>query len=367
MNHARREKIQQRRARQAAFQQRRAASKNARQDSLTEEYQQLVKEDGRTVHSNYDNQTHQLKRKKKRRLGIFYGLLALVFVSIGLLVIGLLFFKVEYVRVEGNTRYPKNDILETTSVEKGSNLFTVNEGEIEKRLTEKYPYISSVELQRNWPETLIIKISEAQPAYALEASEGTGYILLSGSLKILETDVDNLEEGICLVFGLECLSPELGKTAQFEQSEGYKAFVSLISELTSQQYEKVTFLNLENPIDLSITYDNRLQIRLGSTVQLDYKLQYARYLIENEIDQKQKGILNMMSVASGKASFQPKTQIVDGEDGQIDEFYFPPEAENPMFHQLIPLILLMFLEKMRKEGNLKEMFGISRKKREKAT
>lgn len=37
----------------------------------------------------------------------------------------------------------------------------------------------------------------------------------------------------------------------------------------------------------------------------------------------------MISVANGKASFQPKTQIVDGEDGQIDEFYFPPEAEKP--------------------------------------
>lgn len=329
MNHARREKIQQRKARQAAFQQRRDASKSVRQDSLTEEYQQLVKEDGRTVYGNYDNQTHQLKRKKKRRLGLFYGLLALVFVSIGLLVIGFLFFKVEYIRVEGNTRYPENEILETISIEKGSNLFTANEGEIERRLIEKYPYISSVKLQRNWPETLIIQISEAQPAYALEDSEGTGYILLSDNLKILETKVDNLEEEVCLVFGLECLIPELGKTAQFEQTEGYKAFVSLISELTSQQYEKVTFLNLENPIDLSITYDNRLQIRLGSTVQLDYKLQYARYLIENEIDQKQKGILNMISVANGKASFQPKTQIVDGEDGQIDEFYFPPEAEKP--------------------------------------
>lgn len=109
MNHARREKIQQRKARQAAFQQRRDASKSVRQDSLTEEYQQLVKEDGRTVYGNYDNQTHQLKRKKKRRLGLFYGLLALVFVSIGLLVIGFLFFKVEYIRVEGNTRYPERD------------------------------------------------------------------------------------------------------------------------------------------------------------------------------------------------------------------------------------------------------------------
>lgn len=128
---------------------------------------------------------------------------------------------------------------------------------------------------------------------------------------------------------MECVAPVCGQAVQFSNEEAFENFSSLIQELQRQECEKITYMNFTNLVDISITYEDRIQIRLGSIVQLEYKLQYAKYLIENEIDPKQKGILNLIQVEDGKASFQPKNQIVDGENAQTDEFYFPPEAEKP--------------------------------------
>lgn len=320
--------MQQRRARQAAFQQRRAEAKK-RQESLSKEYDDLLKEDNRTVYENYDNQAHVLKRKKKRRLGLFYGILAVLFISLGCLVIGLLFFKVQTIQVVGNLRYDKDAILQTASIQSGTNLFSVNEKEVEERLIRQYPYIASVKLERKWPDTLVVRITETEAFYAVKEQEKDSYALLSEDLKVLETGTYTFGDAVCEIQGVECVAPVCGQAVQFSNEEAFENFSSLIQELQRQECEKITYMNFTNLVDISITYEDRIQIRLGSIVQLEYKLQYAKYLIENEIDPKQKGILNLIQVEDGKASFQPKNQIVDGENAQTDEFYFPPEAEKP--------------------------------------
>lgn len=333
MGMTKREHAEQRRARASVLRERRENAKASRADAEYEsERKRLLAEDPRTVRGNYDNEAAMFKRRRSRRSGLLYALIGIAVCAVGIVMVALLFFKIGTLRAEGVSLYGEADILAATGLKLNDNLFSVNANSIARELPQKFPYIESVNVECKWPDTVILHVTEtyAASAVSVEGAEGV-YTLLSPAQKVLETGVTALPLSACVVFGATAKEPKPGFPVVYGETTDSALLTELEGVLAKYEYASVTQIDLTDPVALAVVIEDRLTIELGSAAQLDYKLMFAKDLIDNEIDDKQRGVITV-NASNNKATFRKEQEIAavqEVQEPQIDEGDFPAEAERP--------------------------------------
>ena len=319
------DRIEKRANRKAAEKLERQQKLNLRQRErgLEEDRRKILSENRRTVRDTYDNATALYKRRKNFRRHLMYAMLGLFLCCLGVLTLSFLLFQVKQVNIIGNTVYDEQELRETIGLQGGENMLLVDMDGIADRLCVAYPYIESVEVRRKWPDTISFTVTEAENAYAvpIEGKEGN-YALLSAGEKVLSC-TDTLPSGeLCTVSGVLIVDPEPGYTARYSESTDTSLLHNLILSLKNNGLEELDTIDLSDPVDISVTYEGRLLIRIGTAASLDYKLQFAKKLIDEEIDPKQGGTVDVRNASLRKASFQPSA-------APSAENADPPSGEEP--------------------------------------
>ena len=97
-----------------------------------------------------------------------------------------IFFKVEKVEIAGTEKYSVAQIQEASGILDGTNLLTLNKGQIASRILSKLPYINKVlSIGIRLPDTVVIEVEETAVAYSVQSEEGLWW-LVSCEGKILE-------------------------------------------------------------------------------------------------------------------------------------------------------------------------------------
>lgn len=80
-------------------------------------------------------------------------------------------FTVRHVEVSGQQRVPRRELVRTLAgAYIGRNLFAIGEGDVRKTLSV-FPYISDVDVDRDFPDTLRVHVSEYRPAALLHSGQ----------------------------------------------------------------------------------------------------------------------------------------------------------------------------------------------------
>lgn len=117
-------------------------------------------------------------RRRVRNRVILKSCLALfvtVDVLLGVLLIGLFliytpYFNLRQVDVAGNKRLSSAEVIETSGMESGTNLLTIDLGQIAARL-RRHPWIRAASVYRRLPGQLIVEIDERTPRAILVAGK----------------------------------------------------------------------------------------------------------------------------------------------------------------------------------------------------
>ena len=125
----------------------------------------------------------------------------------------ILFFKVQTFVVSGNQRYTEQEIIDSTGVETGDNMFLLNKYAISRAITGQLPYIASVAIRRSLPDTLVITVEECRAAAAI-IQDGSGWLISTGG-KILEQVTSARAGQYPRITGVELLMPETGGSMEF--------------------------------------------------------------------------------------------------------------------------------------------------------
>lgn len=72
------------------------------------------------------------------------------------------FFNIRQIQITGNTMAPTEALLKLAEIAPEDTLFSVNLFKIEKQLTS-HPWVNSVAIRRNLPDTIIIFVTEEEP------------------------------------------------------------------------------------------------------------------------------------------------------------------------------------------------------------
>lgn len=239
---------------------------------------------------------------KRRRIRAFYALAAMAAAVIILLLCMTVFFNVTTVRVEGVTVYQKDQVINVGGILKDMNLVRTDTSKAKQRLLDNLVYIDDVDIKKSYPSTVIIRCTEAVKAADIEF-EGEYYVL-SESGKILESGNKQPTGGIPIIKGFTFYQGddiarreerELSDTekrqlrapgTKLKSADSYsdKIVIDLVNELNKLNFKDVKTIDVTSRADIIINVDDRIEIRLGSAADSEYKLGYFKAVVDKLVD-----------------------------------------------------------------------------------
>lgn len=218
------------------------------------------------------------KKKKRRRMISRIGIAVLVLLAI--VFAPTIFFQVSKINVTGDTRYTSEQLIKSTGVKQGDNMFFLDTKQIAADLKDEYPYLDTVKLRRKLPSTLQIEVSDRTAALSIE--QNGKYLILDMSGKVLEK-TKSAAKGTAKVTGVPMKGMHVGDTVD-EDKYGKAASVMKLLELTDQYGMKkhIKTIDVEKAYDVRVTYDKRYTILLGALEEsnLEHKIQFLKAILK---------------------------------------------------------------------------------------
>ena len=131
-------------------------------------------------------------------------------------------------KVEGNSHYTAQEIIDASEIEMGDNLVTLWTWQINQLVGSKLPYVQRVVVGHTFPDKVTLQVVERTVAATVEGN-GRQWLMASDGY-LLETT--NQNQGIAIV-GLEVVDPQAGQPMQVSEADQSKgeAIVPLMEAL----------------------------------------------------------------------------------------------------------------------------------------
>ena len=196
--------------------------------------------------------------------------------------------------------YSSSEIIQALGVAPEENIFSFDPGEKEAALERQFPLLESIRVVRDYPNTVVVQVTEAVPTYAMQTK--SGWLTLSDQFKILACESAQPEE-LKTLYGGEPVSVTPGDQLTFaaqadpaaSDASGSAAAsaavqtddrLDALNELQAKLEEygmldDVTRMEFADTDQMAFLYQDRVSVLLGTRNDLDYKLDRARYVLTN--------------------------------------------------------------------------------------
>ena len=239
----------------------------------------------------------QLRRKQRLRK---FGLVLLVaaVLTVGTVLTVTLLFKTENFRIEGESRYTEQELCEAAGIVQGENMFSFKLKESEENIFKKLPYVESIKVRRRLPDTVVFFVETAREAFAVKTENN--WLVLSENLKILRLSGE-APAGAATVYGITAEKGEAGEYFECTDAEKKQTLNALLSCAANYNIGNITEVNLEDIYNIWFVTDNRFKIIVGTTVEMDYKLRLVEKVINEELADTPKAVIDAGSANSTKS------------------------------------------------------------------
>ena len=259
------------------------------------------------------------RRGSFRKYTLYYIAALLLVLSVGGTLCLTVLFPIAQIRVEGDSPYATEELIASCEIHEGENLLRADTKAAEALLLEQYPYLETVRVRRSLPDTVTIIVEKATETAALRKADGK-FAIVSRAGRILQTDTALCPEGLVPTdgFATEGLVPgkmltypqeEAQKAAEKEKNAEAKATADLALKEQEEKFSillqiedalsengllsKTRVIDVSDPLDLKFLYDGRLAVRLGSSLDLAYKIKFAKATIDDAVTSETVGQLDV--------------------------------------------------------------------------
>lgn len=196
--------------------------------------------------------------------------------------------------------YTSDQILQALGVQLEENIFSFDPAAKQTALEKQFPLLESIRVVRDYPNTVVVQVTEAVPTYAMQTK--SGWLTLSDQFKILACESAQPEE-LKTLYGGEPVSVTPGDQLTFaaqadpaaSDASGSAAAsaavqtddrLDALNELQAKLEEygmldDVTRMEFADTDQMAFLYQDRVSVLLGTRNDLDYKLDRARYVLTN--------------------------------------------------------------------------------------
>lgn len=223
------------------------------------------------------------KNKIKLTIMSLILLLAVFFIMISQTTI----FNVKKIIVEGNREISKEKIVLASGIVMGENIFKLDIKNSKENLL-LHPYIKGIEIKRDLPNKLIIKISEREEIAAINYLNSYAYIGFDGL--VLDILKDKKDNKVPLLSGLAIEHPSIGSRVIYKQKNKTQSddVTNFIEECSKKGIkEKIKSIVFNNNKDINIILSSGINVTFGTLDNVEYKL---TFLLETLKDLEKRNI-----------------------------------------------------------------------------
>ncbi len=249
--------------------------------------------------------TVKQKKRRKRNHTLYYMILALFIIVAGVILSLTVFFNIDAIEVEGSSRYTAEEIEAMSGLRLGDNLFRISTGDASDRIINAFAYVDQVEIKRSFPNKLIITVAEAEPVMSISGSGG--YYLVSAAGRILDSGLSEPGENTFTVTGVDLQGYQNGEFIHSDSGQEIETLETINSVCTDLGLTNLTRIDLRSVVDIRIYVEDRFRIDIGSVGNLQYKLTFAKEVIDGRLDGDDQGVIDAKQ--SGSIYFRPEENL----------------------------------------------------------
>lgn len=228
------------------------------------------------------------KIKRKRMIKSILAVLFALAVS-GILVFFILknLFVVKTVSVTGSEIFTESEILNFVNIPYEMSIFKVDSEQIEVNIVNEFTYVESAKVNKRMPDVIEIVIEDSKECFY--AKSGDIYKVYSQGLKFLRDSAVALEQAVYLNFDVS--NENLMNLAK-----------QTINVFRENDMNDINAILISDDKIVTVVYNQRFEINLGTEINLDYKVKMCKKVIEEKIAPEEKGIIDASE--SGQVIFK---------------------------------------------------------------
>lgn len=220
------------------------------------------------------------RKKRRRKRGsnvVYYVAIGLIALAIFAILSVTVLFNTEHIIVVGDSDYTAEEIVAASELKGNENLVRLNLSGTAERILNKLVCLDHVRVEKVYPSSIKITVTRSVPM-ANFYYKGKNFVI-SHTGRVMRIVDDNEE---CMeIFGyVPAESVIVGSfiSAEDEQQDELIAQISGAVEAGGLT-EKITSVDISDPINLKMTYDGRVEIFLGSILKIDQKIKAINELM----------------------------------------------------------------------------------------
>lgn len=214
------------------------------------------------------------------------------------------FFNIKSIKVEGSSRYTAEKIIETSGIMIGENGFRKlrldPEAILELRLLDseekigQLPYVKSCTVKIVFPDSIIIHITEREPAAYIVYFDN--YLTVDAQGYVLEAGNSEPPQGLKEIRGIDFKKYTIG--GQLEESEISLIITGVEIINTINNSDETTDIKLADVLDwvdvisennAILSLDNRIIVRFNPKDKLQYTIDFTKEIFFKKISTKETG------------------------------------------------------------------------------
>ena len=257
------------------------------------------------------NKKYAKKRRKSRAGRVMLSFLLIALIIFGALSVTVL-FPIAKINVKGESIYTQQQILDASGIDIGDNIFLLG-SKARQRIISKLPYISTVKFKRYLPDGLVIVVTPAVEERCYY--NGKTYVVTDKNNKVLNIVTEPQDNLFTIKAGFEN-DIKIADTLTLSKTEQEDTIKKILSA-TELKKLNVTSVDVRDSIDITLTVENRFNVRLGDYTDMEGKLAHLAAMIE-EIDETATGDINLKSWSQDKPEgyFTAKSIEIDDNSEQ---------------------------------------------------
>jgi len=181
------------------------------------------------------------------------------------------FFAIDTIKVEGNQQVSDERVIALSGIEKGRNIFKINEQELSQWLKIE-PLLAGATVSRKLPGTLIIKVEERE-ATAIIAT-GRAFIWLDQQRMVISRFVKMDSFDVPLLTGLSDFDNSV-MPGTYVKNESVDQAIVLLKQMTDEMRSQISEVNVADPQKIIIYTKDGVEVRLGDGE--DFEEKYILY------------------------------------------------------------------------------------------
>lgn len=232
------------------------------------------------------------QQKRKRNMSLHYSAIVLIVLIIFSVLSVTVFFNIDTAAVSGSSIYTVDEIIKVSGIQGGDNMIRKNLGKAEKAITSELIYIEEAHIRRKLPSSVEIVIVPCVETASLQ-NEG-GYMIVSETGKILSISEEPAEDTQIFYGANPAEELAVGDKFRSEDEAKTEVIYELMSLSENSFVSKITSYDVNDRLNISCLYDNRIDIKLGVVADAEYKFRLADEIISTRISPGAEGRLKML-------------------------------------------------------------------------